>query len=134
MNRLIVGGMVIVLILILGFTGWRSSDFEARHILRTYDFHPVGMPRHTSVVLSDITFASFNETSKEIGFNLQPYEGKKVEVLQYKLLECHMYENGELPVWATFLLNDKHQLIGASLEVEGMPPGTISFRENKPNY
>ena len=133
MKRLI-GSLVIVLILILGFTAWHSPDFKARHILRTYDFHPVGIPTHTSLVLSEITFASFNEASKEIGFNLQPYAGKKVEVLQYRLLERHVYENGELPVCANFLLNDKRQLIGASLEVKGMTPGTISFRANHAKY
>ena len=85
--------------------------------------------------MDEIAFDSFNEASNELGYNLQPYKGKKVEVLQYGLLERHMCENGngESAVYAKFLLNDKHQLIGASLEVKAMP-GVISFSENKPNY
>ncbi|MDD3365175.1 MAG: DUF4830 domain-containing protein [Syntrophomonas sp.] len=135
MKRFIIAGLA-GLIIFLGLIVWHSPDYQARHILRTYDFHPVGMPKHTSIVLDEITFDSFNEASKELGYNLQPYKGKKVEVLQYGLLERHMYENGngESAIYAKFLLNDKHQLIGASLEVKGMMPGVISFSENKPNY
>jgi|GEM_PF-5564956 len=132
MKRFIIAGLIVL----LGLIVWYRPYYQARDILRTYDFHPVGMPKHTSIVLEELTFASLNEASKELGYNLQPYKGKRVEVLQYELLERHMYENGngEYAVYAKFLLNDKHQLIGASLEVKGMMPGVISFTENKPNY
>jgi len=131
-NIAVLGGLIIF----FGLTVWHSPDYQARHILRIYNFHPVGMPKHTSIVLDEITFDSFNEASKELGYNLQPYKGKKVKVLQYRLLERHVYENGngESVVYAEFLLNDKRQLIGASLEVKGMMTGVISFSENKPNY
>jgi|LSQX01.3.fsa_nt_gb hypothetical protein len=125
-----IAGLILFLILVV----WHSPYYQTIHILRTYGFHPNGMPKQTSIILDETTFELFNESSKELGYNLQSYKGKKAEVLQYSLQERYVNEHEELVVYANFLLNDKHQLIGALLEVKGMKPGLISFNANKPNY
>lgn len=106
-------------------------DEISKEVLLKYNCHISEKLSENQITLSEVF--GFNlevDASKAVGLDLEQYKYSEVKKVSYALKEKSQYNfNGNIN--AHLLYNDKSELIGAFLSLEGYTPSIVSLNDKK---
>lgn len=116
------------IVLLAGCTDIKANEqAEILKILEKYQLHSEGSKTNDKVKLdAGMYFDLINEASDDIGFNLERYKGKEVEVVKYLLKEKSQASNDKI---FAYFLYDKGKVIGGYLVLKGYTPSIVSLKD-----